>query len=36
MRQLAFDRWLAEGSPHGRAEAHWRDAEDEIDPPPRS
>ena len=31
-RQIAFDRWLAEGSPVGRAEANWRDAERKIDP----
>jgi hypothetical protein len=32
MRELAFDRWLAEGAPEGRAEAHWHAAKDEIDP----
>ena len=36
LRQIAFDRWLAEGGPDGRAEAHWHDAEDKVDPPPRS
>jgi len=27
IRELAYDRWLAEGSPEGKAEVHWQEAE---------
>ena len=32
LRQLAFDRWLAEGGLPGRDQAHWQAAQEEIDP----
>lgn len=31
VRQIAYDKWLAEGTPVDRAEAHWRDAAGEIE-----
>jgi hypothetical protein len=31
LRQLAYDKWLAEGAPMDRAEKHWRDAAGEIE-----
>lgn len=30
-RQLAYDRWLAEGAPHDKSDQHWRDAGDRLD-----
>ena len=27
IRQLAYDRWLEEGSPEGHAESNWKEAE---------
>ncbi len=30
IRQLAYDRWLAEGAPEGQAERNWRDAEGAV------
>lgn len=30
-RELAYDKWLSEGTPVDRAEAHWRDAQGEIE-----
>jgi len=31
LRQMAYDKWLAEGTPPGRAIANWLDVVDEID-----
>lgn len=31
LRQMAYDKWLAEGTPPDRAETNWRDAAGEID-----
>lgn len=30
VRELAYDRWLAEGTPVNRADSHWQDAAGEI------
>lgn len=30
VRQRAYDRWLAEGTPAGRADDNWHDAAGEI------
>lgn len=31
VRQIAYDKWLAAGTPVDRAEEHWRDAAGEIE-----
>ena len=31
LRELAYDKWLAEGTPIDRADIHWHDAAREID-----
>jgi hypothetical protein len=31
VRQRAFEIWLAEGRPEGKADEHWARAEDEIE-----
>jgi len=31
LRQRAYDQWLAEGTPGGRAEEHWREASGDIE-----
>lgn len=31
-RQLAYDRWLAEGTPPDRSDLHWYEAGNEIEP----
>jgi hypothetical protein len=30
VRQLAYDRWLAEGTPPDRSDQHWHQAEHEL------
>lgn len=31
VREIAYDKWLAEGTPVDRAEKHWRDAAQEME-----
>ena len=31
LRELAYDKWLAEGTPVDRADMNWRDAAGEIE-----
>ncbi len=31
LRELAYDKWLAEGTPVGRADVNWREAAREIE-----
>ena len=31
LRELAYDKWLAEGTPVDRADTNWRDAAGEIE-----